>query len=86
MSADQSRVTFALWRILDLIVLLFRAGLTAIGLHAIACCLGRLTGLPPASLLAVAVAAFLAVFGTSMWFFGTVIADQMDEIANPSAV
>lgn len=72
----------ALWRVLDLVIVLFGAVLIAVGLRAVARRLGRLTGLTPSSLLAVVVAGFLAVLGASLWFFGTVVADQMDEIAN----
>jgi predicted PurR-regulated permease PerM len=74
-------LTLALWRILDLAVLLFGAVLIAVGLRAVTRWLARLTGMNATPWLAGVVILFVAVFSIALWFFGTVVADQVDEIA-----
>ncbi len=74
-------LAFMLWRISDLVILLFGSVLIAVGLRAATRGLKRLTGVPEARGLVIVVLVFLGIFGGALWFFGTVIADQVDEIA-----
>jgi predicted PurR-regulated permease PerM len=73
-------LALALWRIADLAILLFGAVLVAVGLRAVTGWLNRITRIAAAPGLAVVVLLFVAMFGVALWFFGTVVAEQMDEI------
>ncbi len=75
-------LTLALWRILDLAILLFGAVLVAVGLRGAARGLAGMTGFRPSVLLGVVVIACITIFGIALWFFGSVVARQMDEIAS----
>jgi predicted PurR-regulated permease PerM len=74
-------LALAAWRLADLAILLFGAVLMAVGLRAASRRLGRATGIGDAAGLAVVVVLLLAVLGAAFWFFGTVVADQVDEVA-----
>ena len=74
-------LAFAAWRLADIGLLLFAAVLIAIGLDTAASRLARGFGIGRPVCLAVAVCLLLAAFGGASWFFGTVIADQMDDVA-----
>ena len=75
-------LALALWRILDLVILLFGAVLIAVGLRGATRWLERKTGFSTAPCLALVVLLFLGSLGLALWFFGTVIAAQVDEIAS----
>ncbi|PNG27220.1 AI-2E family transporter [Methylocella silvestris] len=70
----------ALWRIINVLVLLFGAILLAIGLHAAARGLARRTGVREALALAGVAVAGLAAFGAALWLFGSVIAAQLSDV------
>lgn len=69
-----------LWRVMDVLLLAFGAGLVAIGLRSIADPLRRLTGWPGSLALGLSVALVLAVIGGGAWLFGQEISRQMGEI------
>ena len=79
-------VAYTLWRLSDLALLLFASVLFAIGLRAGAGFIVAKTrvGLPVG--LGVVVIVLLAMFGGAMWFFGSVAADQMNEVAQQAPV
>jgi predicted PurR-regulated permease PerM len=60
----------ALWRILDLVILLIGAVLIAVGLRSAARWLQRTTGLGTIPGLAVVVVLSITSFGLALWFFG----------------
>ena len=70
----------ALWRILDIVVLLFGAVLIAVGLRGVAKWLQRTMGFGQFPWLALVVLLLIASLGLALWFFGTVVAAQIDEI------
>ncbi len=73
-------ITVALWRLTDILVLLFGAVLLTIGLCAAARSVARHTGMRRSIALA-AVALFgLCVFSAAMWIFGSTIAAQLDDV------
>ena len=74
-------VGYALWRLADLVLLFFAAVLFAIGLRAGARVLATKSRLGLPLGLGVVVILLLAVFGGAMWFFGSVAAGQMNEVA-----
>ena len=74
-------ITYALWRLADLALLLFASVLFAIGLRAGAQCVSRRTGVALPVGLGVVVVLLLAAFSGALWFFGTVAADQLNEVA-----
>lgn len=73
-------LAIALWRLSDLLILLFGAVLIAIGLRSATRWLRRMTGIAAMSGLAVTVILLVGLFGAALWFFGTVAAKQMDEL------
>jgi predicted PurR-regulated permease PerM len=69
-----------LWRILDVLLLAFGAGLVAILFRATADPIRRRTRWPDAVALAIAVGAILVVIGGASWLFGQEIRTQAGEI------
>jgi predicted PurR-regulated permease PerM len=74
-------LALAAWRLTDLLLLLFTAVLMAVGLRAAARSLTQATGIGNAAGLGVVVVLFVATLGLALWFFGSVVADQLDEVA-----
>jgi len=70
----------ALWRLTDILVLMFGATLLAIGLCAAAALAARQTGLPTGASLAGVVLIGLCVLAASLWVFGSTIAAQIDDV------
>jgi predicted PurR-regulated permease PerM len=70
----------ALWRVIDVLVLLFGAILLATGLRAAARGLARRTGVREVIALAGVAVAGLAAFGAALWLFGSVIAAQLNDV------
>ena len=66
-----------LWKLADLLILLFAAILMAIGLRAAAVTLSRSAHIGVIPALGVATGALLAAVAAALWFFGTVVADQV---------
>ena len=71
----------AAWRLLDLILLIFGAVVIAIGLRAGSDWFARSARIGNAAGLVVVVTLFLGALGAALWFFGSVAADQVDELA-----
>jgi predicted PurR-regulated permease PerM len=74
-------LALAAWRLLDLAILLFGAVLMAIGLRGVTRWLSRKTGMGDALALATVVIVLLIAAGLALWFFGTVIGGQFEELA-----
>jgi len=74
-------LALAVWRAIDLAILLFAAILMAVGLRAVASVLVRATGIGAEAGLACVVVLFVAAFALALWFFGTIAAGQLDELA-----
>lgn len=74
-------LALAAWRLSEIAMLLFAAMLMAVGLRAASRGLRRITGITEALGLALAVLLFLLGLGLALWFFGTVAASQLDEVA-----
>ena len=74
-------LALAAWRLMNLALLLFGAVLIAIGLRAGSQWFARSARIGTAGGLVVVVAMFLATLGAALWFFGSVAADQVDELA-----
>jgi predicted PurR-regulated permease PerM len=74
-------LALALWRISDLAILCFGAVLMAVGLRTATNWVSRITRIAAAPCLGIVVLLFVGSFGLALWFFGTVVAEQMDEIA-----
>jgi predicted PurR-regulated permease PerM len=70
----------ALWQLTGVLLLLFGAILLAIGLRAATRVVSRLTGIRETVALAGVIVAGLAVFGSALWVFGSLAADQLDEV------
>lgn len=73
-------LAMALWRLADLVILLFGAMLMSVGLRAVTSRVTHLVGLGAAASLALVVGLLLGVFAGAAWFFGTVAADQITEL------
>jgi predicted PurR-regulated permease PerM len=73
-------IAAALWRLSDILVLLFGAILLAIGLHAATRAVARLTGMRQALALATVVFTLLVALGAAFWVFGTMAARQLDDV------
>ncbi|MGQ9365939.1 AI-2E family transporter [Azospirillum sp. A39] len=69
-----------LWRIVDVLLLVFGAVLLAVVLRALADGIGRTLHLSSGWALAVAVLLVLAVLGVSGWLFGREMSAQVDEL------
>ncbi len=74
-------LALAAWRLSNLALLLFAAILIAIGLRAGSQWFARSARIGTAAGLVVVVTLFLATLGAALWFFGSVAADQVDELA-----
>lgn len=79
-------VVLALWRLADVVILVFGAVLLAVGIDGLAGLITRSAGLPRTAAVGVIVALGIAAFGLMLWFFGSVIAAQFDEIAEKAPV
>ncbi len=73
-------LALAAWRLMDLALLLFAAVLIAIGLRAGSQWVARSARIGTAGGLVVVVTLFLAALGVALSFFGSVAADQVDEL------
>jgi len=73
--------TYAVWRLADLVLLLFASTLFAIGLRAGAKFLARHLHIRLPFALGLVLVGLLAAMGAALWFFGTVAAGQMGELA-----
>lgn len=71
-----------LWRVIDVLLLVFGAALVAILLHALADPIQRRTRCPPSVALGIAVVLVLALIGAAGWLFGHEIRTQIGEIFN----
>jgi predicted PurR-regulated permease PerM len=71
----------SLWRLTDILVLLFGATLLAIGLSACARFVRRHTGVPEALALFCVIGSGLAAFTAVLWLFGSVARRQIAEVA-----
>lgn len=71
-----------LWRIADVLLLVFGAGLVAILLRELADPIARRTGWRDSVALGLAVALVLAVLGAAGWLFGYEVGTQFGELAN----
>ena len=69
------------WKLSDVAILLFAALLMAVGLRTAAAGLSRAAHIPVAAALGAVAVAALAALAASLWFFGTVITEQLDEVA-----
>lgn len=72
----------AVWRLADLIILLFGAVLISIGLRRAALIVGKWTGAGTAWGLAIAVLIFVAALTAALTFFGNVAAGQFGELVH----
>ncbi len=70
----------ALWRLTNILVVLFGAILLAIALCAAARLVARWTGMRKALALAAVVVVGIAAFGAVLWGFGLVVAAQVDDV------
>jgi Ca2+-transporting ATPase len=70
----------ALWRLSDILILLFGAVLLAIGLCAAARLVARRTGIRRSIALAGVFLLGLCVFAGALWVFGSTISAQLDEV------
>ena len=73
-------LTLALWRLTDILVLLFGAVLLAIGLCAAATLVARRTGIRRNVALSGVFLIGLCAFGAAFWVFGATIAAQLDDV------
>ena len=74
-------LTVAAWRLMNLGLLLFGSVVIAIGLRAGSQWFARSAGIGRHAGLLVVVTLFLAALGAALWYFGSVAADQVDELA-----
>ena len=70
----------ALWKLTEVVVLLFGAILLAIGLRAATRTVSRMIRIGESFALAGVVAIGTTAFGAAIWVFGTVVATQWDEV------
>jgi predicted PurR-regulated permease PerM len=73
-------LALALWRLTDILVLLFGAVLLAIGLCAAARQVARRTGIRRSVALSVVFLIGLCAFGAALWVFGSTISAQLDDV------
>lgn len=73
-------VLLALWRAVDVVLLVFAAVLLATLLRALADLLARATGLPDAAAYGCAIIAVLAVLAGGAWLFGAQAREQIDTL------
>ena len=73
-------IAAALWRMTDILVLLFGSILLAIGLSASARFISRHTGVPETLALVGVIAIGLTGFAAAMWLFGSVVRVQMAQV------
>ena len=73
-------LALAAWRLMNLVLLLFGSVLIAIGLRAGSLWFARSARIGKAGGLTVVVTLSLAALGAALWFFGSVAADQVDEL------
>ena len=73
-------LAIALWRLTDILVLLFGAALLAIGLCGAAQLLAQRTGARRSAALAGVFVAGLCVLGAALWVFGATVAAQIDDV------
>jgi len=73
-------LALAAWRLMNLTLLLFGAVVIAIGLRAGSQWFARSARIGTAAGLVVVVTLFLAALGATLWYFGSVAADQVDEL------
>jgi len=69
-----------LWRVADVLLLIFGASLVAILLRAVAGAIARRTPLPDAAALALAVVLLVGLLAAVGWLFGAEISAQMSEL------
>lgn len=69
-----------LWRILDILLLVFGAGLVAIVLHAAAGPIRRYTRLGANAALAIAISGISLVIAAAVWLFGSELSGQATEL------
>lgn len=69
-----------LWRVLDVLLLIFGASLVALMLRALADPIARRTRVPQTAALAIAVALVLAAIVLAGWLFGSETAAQLNEL------
>jgi len=69
-----------LWRVADVLLLIFGASLVAILLRAVAGAIARRTPLPDAAALALAVVLLVGLMAAVGWLFGAEISAQMSEL------
>ncbi len=74
-------LALAAWRLVNLGLLLFGSVLIAIGLRAGSLWFARSARIGTAGGLVVVVTLSVAALGAALWFFGSVAADQVDELA-----
>jgi len=74
-------VALALKQLAELAILMFGAIVIAIGMHAAARQISRMTALSESASLAIVIFVIVAIFGFAIWLFGYVIGSQMDELA-----
>ncbi len=74
-------VAFALFRIVDALLLGFAGLLLAVILHALTGALTRYTGLSRKPALVLVTAALFGLIGVGAWFLGPLLADQFDDFA-----
>ena len=72
---------YILWRLVDLVLLLFACMLTALILLTIARLIRRRVPMPFGAALALTVALLVTVVGGAFWFFGAAMSDQFTELA-----
>jgi predicted PurR-regulated permease PerM len=76
----------ALWRLADVLLLVFGAVLLSVALRGLARRLQQALYVPMGVSLAVVVAALIAIVGLTLWLFGSQIASQYDEIVAKAPV
>ncbi len=69
---------FAAWRLSDVLILAFGTALLALMLRRLARVVSRWTPIPEIWAIGPVVLAFLVLFGSAAWLFGTRIATQFD--------
>ena len=72
---------YILWRLVDLLLLLFACALTALILLTITRVIRRRVPMPFGVALTLTVVALVAIVGGSFWFFGSAMSDQFTELA-----
>jgi predicted PurR-regulated permease PerM len=73
-------IAAVMWRLSEILMLLFGAILLAIGLHAATRTVARLTKMRQGLALATVIITLLFAVGAALWVFGTVAVRQLDEV------